>query len=328
MNQSADVRRENKRRIYRLMLDGKAYTKQQVSAGTGLSVATCNILLNDMAAQGILTGGEKRPGEVGRSAVLYRVDPNHEQYLTVYFEMDGETRLMETAVFSATGEILSQKTAACDLISQERLTSILGEMAAAYPALSQIILGVPGIAEHGLVRHCDISELEDLPLCKILEEAFGLPAAMENDMHHKAYGYYRKTGSREDVITLGYFPKGKLPGTATIHKGTIIRGANSIAGMAGFLPYGGSREELVDLLTPERCAAFVADAINAIIALLNPGTIVLTGDLLEVSVVEQVKARCVERIPAEYLPEFRIVDSLDGYYLEGMYRLAVERKPF
>ena len=39
--------KENKKAICRFMLDGEQYTKQQVSAGTGLSVATCNTLLND-----------------------------------------------------------------------------------------------------------------------------------------------------------------------------------------------------------------------------------------------------------------------------------------
>lgn len=328
MNHSADIRKENKRAIYRLMLDGKAYTKQQVSQGTGLSVATCNTLLNDMAAQGIIIGGQKQPGEIGRSAVLYQIDPNHEQYLTMYFEMDGETRLVESAVFSATGEILDKRTYACNMVNWERLGSIIGEAVEAYPNLAQIIVGIPGIAEHGIIRHCDIPELENLPLQKKLETAFALPAAMENDMHHKAYGYYRKTGNREDVITLGYFPKHMLPGTATIYQGSIIRGANGIAGMTGFLPGGETGENRLELLKPDICVPYVAATIGAIITLLNPGTIVLTGDLISVDTLKRVKGQCAENIPAEYMPQFRIVERLDGYYREGMYQLAVDRKQF
>ena len=47
-----DKGQENRKTIFHFMLDGKEYTKQQVSVGTGLSVATCNTLLNEMEAQG------------------------------------------------------------------------------------------------------------------------------------------------------------------------------------------------------------------------------------------------------------------------------------
>ena len=326
MNNSSDIRKENKRAIYRLMLDGKAYTKQQIARGTGLSTATCNTLLNDMTAQGILTGGQKLSGEVGRSAVLYRIDPQHEQYLALHFEMDGDTRLIETTVFSATGEILSRKTTPCPRVGWEDIAGALQARREGFPAVSQILLGIPGIAEHGIVRHCDLPELDRLPLRETVEQAFGLPAAMENDMHHKAYGYYRTTGNREDVITLGYFPKKQLPGTATIHKGTILRGSNGLAGMAGFLPH--SAPSLTQLLTPQACVPFVANALQSIIALLNPGTIVLTGDLMDPETVQQIRSRCAEAIPPEYMPVFQIVPTLDGYYLAGMFQLAVDRKRF
>lgn len=326
MNNSAEIRRENKRTIYCRMLDGGVYTKQQISQATGLSVATCNTLLNDMAAQGIVCAVSKQSGEVGRSAALYRIDPDHEQYLALYFELEGQTRLIEITVFSAAGAVLNRQTLRFARLSRECVISAVADCRERYSKLAQIIVGIPGIAGQGVIRHCDLPELETLPMCRILEEAFGLPVAMENDMHHKAYGYYRKTGNREDVITLGYFQKGMPPGTVTIHKGTILRGASGIAGMAGFLPYGSGN--LRDDLMPETCLPFIAATIGAIIALLNPGTIVLTGQLIDREMVEKVKEICAETIPAEYMPRFQVVNTLDEYYWEGMYQLAVERKQF
>ena len=72
MNNSTDIRKENKKKIYHFMLDRQSRTKQQVAVGTGLSIATCNTLLNDMVAQGIISAGTKLRGEVGRSAILYQ----------------------------------------------------------------------------------------------------------------------------------------------------------------------------------------------------------------------------------------------------------------
>ena len=95
MKNSSDIRKENKKRIYRLMLDGKHYTKQQAAAGTGLSVATCNTLLNDLQMHKIVSGEKRQLGEVGRSSVLYRIREEHESYLAIHFWIEyGNRRVL------------------------------------------------------------------------------------------------------------------------------------------------------------------------------------------------------------------------------------------
>lgn len=51
MKDTADIKRENKSQIRKLLISGNSYTKQQVSLQTGLSVASCNTYLNEMALQ-------------------------------------------------------------------------------------------------------------------------------------------------------------------------------------------------------------------------------------------------------------------------------------
>lgn len=326
MKGSADIRKANKRAIYRFMLDGGAYTKQRVSRGTGLSIATCNTLLNDMRAQGIVSGGGKLAGEAGRSSVLYRIEDGHESYLAICFYIERGVKIAETVVFSATGRILRREKRGYARLDVQKVEEIIGSVVAQHGNFAQIIVGVPGIAGHGVIRHCDIPQLEGAALQETLAARFGSSVSVESDMHLKAYGYYKKEGKRDEVITLGYFPANVLPGTVTIHRGEIIRGANGFAGMTGFLPWGISREEQLALLRPEVCAPFIVRSICAIIVLLNPGTVVLTGELVDASILNTVKKACRADIPEEYMPEFRVVDSFDEYYLEGMFQLAVDRK--
>lgn len=328
MGSSAEIRRDNKKAIYRFMLGRTACTKQQVAQGTGLSVATCNTLLNDLTAQEILLCDGKQFAEVGRSSVLYRINENHEQYLAIHFYVLKKQHWVQYLVFSATGRILDKQTQSYPLVDYPLVESVIADVLARYPAICQIIVGTPSIAQFGIIRHCDIPELEHVPMVENLETRFSLPVAMENDMHHKAYGYYKKTGNREDVISLGYFSSHILPGTATIHKGTIIRGANSFAGMTGFLTYDVSKEQQLAMLKPETCIPFIAKSVNAIIVLQNPGTIALTGDLIDPEMLPAIRERCARDIPEEYMPEFKIVDSFDEYYYEGMFQLAVDRKEF
>ncbi|MDD3219085.1 MAG: ROK family protein [Lachnospiraceae bacterium] len=326
MSNSADIRKENKKAIYRFMLDGNQYTKQQVSIGTGLSVATCNTLLNDMQMQGIVTGGDKISGEVGRSSVLYQIKDDHESYLAIHFLVEHGMKMVETILFSATGKILNQEKREYKLVDYTLVESMIEGIMEKYHGITQIIVGTPSIAEHGIVKHCDIPELENVPMKANLEARFKVPVAIENDMHHKAFGYCKKTNTENEVITLGYYPSHILPGTVTIYKGMIVKGANSFAGMTGFLPYEVNRQEQLDMLQPETCIPFIAKSICAIIVLLNPGTIVLTGDLIEENMMEKVKEKCLADIPKEYIPQFLLVDSFDEYYYEGMYQLAVEQK--
>lgn len=328
MNSSAHIRRENKRSIYQLMLDGKPHTKQQIAAETGLSPATCNTLLNDMQNQGFVSGEEKLSREIGRSSVLYQIREEHESYLAIHFHLTHGVKHLETFVFSASGNILFQEKQTPEHMDYNLLEGTVLKIQDSFPNLAQIIVGTPSIAEHGIIKYCDIPDLEDLPLVEKLEERFGLPVAMENDMYHKAYGYYKTKGVPDQVITLGYFQSHILPGTATIHKGTIIRGANSFAGMTGFLPYGVSKKDQLELLGPGSCLPFISQSISAIIVLLNPDTVVLTGDLVDPEQLEQIKNNCNENIPPEYMPRFLIVDSFHEYYCQGMFRLAVDRKEF
>ena len=312
-----DKRQENRKTIFHFMLDGKEYTKQQVSVGTGLSVATCNTLLNEMEAQGIVCGVSKKSGEVGRSSVLYQINDKHECYLAVHFYIVKKQRWVESIVFSVTGNVLAKNTKEYELVNYERIEDLIGALIQQYPHITQIVIGTPSIAQFGIIKYCDIPELEGVSMKEKLESKFAVPVSMENDMHFKEFGYYRKTQNENDVISLGYFPSHILPGTATIYKGNIIRGANCFAGMTGFLSYGVSKEEQLAMLEPENCASFIATSICSIIVLLNPSIIVLTGDLINDSILTTIIETCGRDVPAEYMPQFEIVDNFDEYYYEG-----------
>ena len=294
MKNSADIRRDNKKSIYRFLLEDRGavrtsrtmqqpegerlrqYTKQEVAAATGLSPATCNTLLNDMERAGIVQGGRKKAGDVGRSSVLYQIREDHEHYLALYVYVEHGKKIAVCTLLSAAGNVWAREEEACDLLDYTRLVDIIFRMTQRYGLPAQIIVGVPGIAEGGVIRHCDIPELEGEPLKRRLEEGFSIPVAMETDMHFKAYGYYRRNGRDDEVITLAYFPSHVLPGTATIHRGTIISGSSGFAGMTGFLPSDVSREEQLELLNPKDCLPFLVQSLSAVIVLVNPGKIVLT----------------------------------------------------
>lgn len=324
MKDSADIRKINKNKILKILWQGGQYTKQQLSVKTELSVATCNTLLNEMERCGEVTGEKKRVQEVGRSTVFYQINEAHESILCITFEVIKGIKLLNRTLLSTLGNVLEQKTANCRILDYSVIEKYISEITEQYDNISQIMIGTPSIAESGIIRHCDIEELENEQIVHKLNRKFHLPVYLENDMHFRAYGYYRKNGSKNDVITLANFPSHILPGTASVHAGTIIKGKNQFAGMVGFLPFGMSRAKLLSMLKMPDGLPLIEKSVVSVIVMINPDKIVFTGDLLNEEILSRIRKSCLNFIPEAYMPDFVFEENMNTYYLEGMYRKALD----
>ena len=298
MVNSSDIRKDNKKKIYRLMLDHQQYTKQQISVKTGLSVATCNTLLNDMAANKVLvTGEEKEFRGVGRSSWLYEIDDEHEHYILVSFVVNQGMRNVDYYVVSATGNIIRKECTVCETIDCENVISVIDGLISDCSSMKQIVLGIPGIIDGAEIEFCDIKELEIADIKRKLQEHFKLIVSMENDMHCMAYGYGRKKQQVNEVITL-----------------------------AGFMPFGINPDEVPDMMVEGKCLDIISRIIGAIIAFQNPNEIVFSGDLINNRILSEVKDYCRRSIPEKYMPVFKMVPGFTEYLIEGMFQIAVENK--
>lgn len=326
MKDSADIRKINKNKILKILWRGGQYTKQQLSVQTGLSIATCNTLLNELEQSHEVVGEKRRLQDVGRESVCYQINEGFESFLCIYFEFyNGEKHLI-LHLLSPVGNILEKINKKYELIDYPVIANEVEIIRKRYNNISQIIVGTPSIAENGIIRHCDIIELENVELVIQLEQQFHIPVYLENDMHLKAYGYYSKCGKANEIITLANFPSHILPGTASIHAGMILKGKNQFAGMVGFLPYEMDREKELEQLGKETCRPFVSKAVTSIITIINPGIVVLTGDLLSKDSLDWIRNDCLQYIPNEYMPTFIYETNLNTFYLEGMYQKALDLK--
>ena len=326
MKDSADIRKLNKYKIKKILWKGGDYTKQQISVNTGLSIATCNTLLNEMEEANEVIGKKKRLQDVGRESVCYQINENFETVLCVHFDLANGEKNLTLTLLSAIGTIIKRAEKKYKVLDYTTIADEIQNVCEHYKNISQIIIGTPSIAENGVIQHCDISELENVKIVEKIQCQFSIPVYLENDMHLKAYGYYKKCGNQEQIVTLANFPAHVLPGTASVHAGMILKGKNQFAGMVGFLPYGMERQEQISLLKKSTCRPFIVKSIASIIAIINPGVIVLTGDLLCQDSLEWVKKDCLAYIPEEYIPDFVYEQNLDSFYLEGMYQKALDLK--
>ncbi len=326
MSDNAGVRKQNLNQVRRVLWQGGQYTKLDVSRATGLSAATCNTLLNELEKAGEVVGQIQRTRGVGRSSVAYRYNEEAECFLGVSYQLIGGVKSIRVVVISPLGNIIQRYEQQHEVLDYPIIEALTAQALKDYPTASQILVGTPSITEHGVVRHCDVPEMEEVPLVHLLEERFGLPVYMQNDIYYKAYGYYEKEGKEDDIVTLAFFPSGVLPGTASVYKGTILKGQNQFAGMVGFLPYEFDRAEEIRLLTPDTAIPVIVKAVVSLIVAINPSTMLFAGDLLDSERIKQVYTGCLAYIPQEYMPEFHYTDEIDTYYWIGMYHKALDRK--
>ena len=61
MKNTAEIKKENQRRIWEILRDGLSHTKQEAARITGLSPATCNTILNELEQEGQVLGRRKDP---------------------------------------------------------------------------------------------------------------------------------------------------------------------------------------------------------------------------------------------------------------------------
>lgn len=108
MKDSADIRKINKYKIKKILWNGGKYTKQQISVQTGLSIATCNTLLNDMEQSKEVIGEKKRLQDVGRESVCYQINEEYESFLCIYFELINGERILSLYRLSAVGNIIER----------------------------------------------------------------------------------------------------------------------------------------------------------------------------------------------------------------------------
>lgn len=325
MQDSAGIKRQNKSLIRSLLAAGQGYTKQQIAVQTGLSVASCNTYLNEMEQSGEVLGEKQKLRSVGRTAAVYRLNEEYESFVCLSFALEQGERSLTIQVLSPTGQIRLRQVQRFDRLPLSRLREELGRVLAQFPNASQIVVGTPSIAEHGVIRHCDVPELEGEPLVSLLEQAYGLPVSLANDMYYKIYGYYRQEQMPDQTITLVNYPAGVLPGTATICNGTVLTGRNLFAGMVGFLDYGMSREEQIRKMHRPTAEPLMIQAVIALISILNPHRLLFTGDLIRQEDLERIRTACRKCIPEEYMPDFGYIPDVEGYYRLGMYWTARNR---
>lgn len=298
-----------------LLLEGG--TKLETARRTGLSVATCTTILNELVSRGEAVPLPDRESTGGRPAVRYVYNPDFAHLLSLYVDNGTGSNRLEYAMSTSTGSVLARRELLPHEIDTKVIEQTVGELAAGNVRLKAVGIGIPGIVHRGEIGRVDIASLRGVALAERISSRFGLEVVVENDVNMIAYGYYRLHLGEVDSVAVVMVPRGNGPGTGVVIDGRILSGHSGFAGEVHYLPHNynplfqSSRDEGTFITALARLLA-------TIVALVNPQRIVLTGELVNKGMMPELAARCGEAIPAEHQPELVFRQDCSSEYLEGL----------
>lgn len=132
------------------------------------------------------------------------------------------------------------------------IDSLLKESSASPPSLAAIAAGAPGITDREagvVVATSYLRGWKDVPFQSLLESAFHIPAAVENDVRMAALGEHWM-GAARGIPNFVFLAIGTGIAAGIFANGTLIRGANCTAGEVGYMYVPGASEEVAQRGTP------------------------------------------------------------------------------
>ncbi|MEK4063762.1 MULTISPECIES: ROK family protein [Paenibacillus] len=325
-NNSIRVKRINQELIKEALKAMKQGTKAAVASVTGLSIATCGNILNELVETGEVIETELEASSGGRPARRFLYNADFSYIACIYAKTEDGSLSLTFAVTNSTGELVEKGLLEPELIDAASFDHLVATLTQKYNNIKAVGIGIPGLVHQGVINICDIHSLINVPLESLLKEKYNVEVTVENDMNLTAYGFYNKQSYDEDkTIVVLTFIRGSFPGSGIIIDGHIHKGNTRFAGEVSFLPFGISREEqFIRLGGDDTFLPLAVHAVASLTAVINPKTIALTGEQFRQEDVQHILESCLEIIPAEHMPQLILLDDPDDDYMNGLIAITLE----
>ncbi|MDQ0050338.1 hypothetical protein J2T18_004677 [Paenibacillus polymyxa] len=112
------------------------------------------------------------------------------------------------------------------------------------------------------------------------------------------------------------FPKDNFPGSGFIVDGYLLKGNTKFAGEVSFSAVR-SLQQLANIRSEKGFLPLAVKTLASIIAIINPVSIMLTGNLIEPTHIEEIRKGCLRDIPEEHMPQIFLKRDTPSDYMAG-----------
>lgn len=330
INNTYIVKKTNEEAIRTILKQNGRVTIALLSKLTGLSVATCGNILNELLSNNEVIETELENSTGGRRARQFQLNANYKQVAGLAVSNEGGIHSIDVVVANWIGDPLHSETLYYEEITYSVIEGLVGKLVKEFPNIQGVGIGIPGVVSHGVIGICDIKNLINIPIKDRIEASHSIKVNVENEIHYALSGFYKKQNYKEPkTIAMLAFIKDNPPGARFIVNGHPLKGATNFAGEISFLPLEGSwNEQLEKLYNPDTSISVVVKMIASTISIMNPEAIVLIGGLSNKMSIDEIYERCSELIPKEHMPKLFLLENVREYYRNGLITLTLETLQF
>ena len=343
------IRRYNRDLIQELILEKGPITKVELARLSGASVPTVNKIVSQLEADGLICSVAEGSNTVGRKAASYVVNKDS-GYFILFFVQNACIR---AGLADSYGDILLEKNYTPEMSSIKAVNGALFDAAGSFireiprEKLKAIGLGVPGVidAENRITVIPTVPCWEGFDLKSQLEEKYGIPVFLENDVKLMTVGVYKGEFS-EKYKNMVFLYASEGLGAGIVINGHLYKGFSSFAGEYGFMlpnfekaeSHSGSMGDLEFNLRPlaekkirgevftdgesERYEQILSGIITNFTAVLNPDVISVCAPGLTENELERIRQRTLQRIPENCMPELAITRE-ENYGINGVAEMCL-----
>nr|WP_300303514.1 ROK family protein [uncultured Anaerostipes sp.] len=326
MSCTFEIKQLNQQLIRDVLRSGEIYTKADIGRETGLSLATCGTILNEMLAEKEVLETSRQKSRGGRPAACYQYNKDYYRMIGIYADNGNECGHLGYVVYNALEEVIEEGREEVGEVSPEAMLGRLDLLMETYENVRGISVGIPGIVSGGKILSCDIGALERVDLEAMIREKYQVYVSVSNDMNYIAYGAYDRQNSEEDLTVL-YFPQNHYAGCGSIVNGKLLCGAGQMAGELSYLyrAEGIPRPESGGSGEP---AEFLGKILIYLTALLNPARILMISHDPERIPWKEAAELCRETLGETAVPEIEMISEFYENYIHGLAALTLHEQKY
>lgn len=330
---TAQIKQYNIDLIRKYLARGIICTKKEISENTGLSLATCSVLLSEMIEKDQVSELEFAAPKGGRPARKLCLNADYQHIMCLYMENNAPVPGIKMRVFDLTGHVLHERflVSPGGGIAAGTVRTLVSDTLSAFPKIKTLSIGIPGYCnKQNVVEHCDFEGLVGVDLKSLIEKEFGISVIIGNDMYFTSYGFYVMSDHPKPFsLTVSLWPDNKLAGAGSVIDGKALLGSTRFAGEIGNLPYAGnyaSQREMIQ--TQNDITPFVGTYLVSNIAILDPDIIYVTGNATRNINHDRLRSFCLNYIPENHIPEIHFQNDIEEEYMRGLFEIACEQIRF
>lgn len=318
----------NEEAVRNALLRDDFLTTSSIANLTGLSVATCGTILNELVERAEAIEGERGTSTGGRRARNFKINELYKLVMGIAIGTEAGIHSIKITIANWKGNIIHSQSLVYERMDYTTIAELVKEYINLYPNIRSIGIGVPGVVTNGKIGICDITTLENFPLKENLESQFeNVIVVVENEMHFTVYGFYESQDhDKPKTVAIITFPQDNPPGARFIVDGKIMKGSTNFSGEISYLPSENTRgkEQIKKLYNPETGTDIVVKIISSIVTIINPETIAITGEICNSMSIDDLHDKCLKYVPKEHMAELVMIENIDSSFQYGLVAITLD----